>query len=181
MESGDEVVGEEVARLRCLQWRYLDFLVSKLENSKRYTINSEIMAKLDEISALEEEIKDMRVRSAKIRYQKNVIALKGSGNSVERIHSLSRKVQLHRNRIRFKNSNTSITFSSPVVQLKRKLGGEGQIFSAESKKLFESLARFLKMKKERKRLEENTLTELNAKLAKLKQKHEFYKLYSTML
>lgn len=176
-ESNNDESGGEVARLRCLQWRYLDFLVSKLENSKRYTINSEIMAKLEEVAAREKEVKELRVRLAKGNVQKNASALKASGNSVEKVRDIVRKLQLRRKRVR----NKSVKFSSPVVQVKRKLGGEGQLFSAEAKKLFESIAKIQKMRKDRKRIEETVLAKANTKLAKLTQKYEFYKLYNTML
>lgn len=178
-ENNDE--NGDVARLRCLQWRYLDFLVSKLENSKRYTINSEIMAKLEEVAALEKEVKELRVRLAKRDVQMNVAALRASGNSAERMSDIARKIRLRNKRIRIRGGNKSVSFSSPIVQMKRKLGGEGQLFSVESKKLFESIARIQKMRKDRKHIDETVLAKASTKLAKLKQRYEFYKLYNTML
>lgn len=181
MADNNNDEAEDVARIRCLQWRYLDFLVTKLENSKRYTINSEIMSKLDEISTLENEVKELRIRLAKKKFRKNVSALKNSGNSAEKIRDISRRMQLRKNRIKFKNGNKWLVFSSPLVQLKRKFSGEGLLFSADSKKMFESILKIMKMKKDRKNLEDNVLAKANSKLTKLAQKYEFYQIYSAML
>ena len=171
----------EIARLRCLQWRYLDFLVSKLENSKRYTVNSLIMEKLDTVAALENEVKELRVRLAKDTLQKNLAALKESGNTADRVRYVTRKLRLYKNRIRFRNGTKAFTFSSPVVQLKKEFSGESTLFSAESKKLFESIARLLRARRDKTRLEKESLTKANKKLARLKQKYKFYQLYRTML